>query len=557
MPQPQERLARAKKLKDKANDLFTKKEYKAASAKYTDAIAFNVEDKNFMAVLYANRSACRLKQTKYFDAATDALKATELNPNYSKAWARLATAKDSLKRPSESASAWRKAIKTLPKDNLTEEMIKQKGEYELALASVQEVIDNARPRSNDLRLPSVIRQSDAPWNIAKGMLARLWRENNFESSAWVVGTAYQKLEKGSKSVEEILEHPERFDVKLGLLEDLSDSVLLDTRVLHFNKSDWVAHFVIEFYAEVMGRLGSQDGEPDDIIQIMKVRLESEGWDKVRPSLDAVIRIYIMYGFIEARMLDNPSVEFRYLHRAIRVLEHGRHLWSNIPSNDRHSVVFQDNFIHGVMKLYMDALVQVYHAEHDVSMRQKILDELLERATFVIDSINSLDPPFCEQDPAFAGAFYYYARGHAYASQGFCHYWQKAMEGVPPEAMELHQQAAQCYLEASTNFYCDDEWRVAYLKASIEHMKYGGFPVRVVLQVLEKLRLSLAHVETIWGMWMLKTDSKRSYKHTLELEPELRRLLAEGKITEEHGMCSVDIAFASGIEPEALSFVMDH
>ncbi len=47
-------LSQAAKLKEEGNELYVKKNFVSAIAKYTKAIA--LDDKN--AVLYANRSAC-------------------------------------------------------------------------------------------------------------------------------------------------------------------------------------------------------------------------------------------------------------------------------------------------------------------------------------------------------------------------------------------------------------------------------------------------------------------------------------------------------------------
>ncbi|KAI0038600.1 TPR-like protein, partial [Auriscalpium vulgare] len=80
----------AAQLKERGNALFAKKDYRAAVAKYTAAIALDSQN----AVLYANRAACYLGLKSYELSAADAMKATELDPGYSKAWARLSSAQE-------------------------------------------------------------------------------------------------------------------------------------------------------------------------------------------------------------------------------------------------------------------------------------------------------------------------------------------------------------------------------------------------------------------------------------------------------------------------------
>jgi stress-induced-phosphoprotein 1 len=112
-------------LKTQGNALFAAKKYGQADKKYTGAIESSTDPKE-LAVLYANRAACRLSlkrfvhrnilhkalhpSGRYMDADTDATKvstpargiyglisarqATQLDPTYAKAFARLASAQD-------------------------------------------------------------------------------------------------------------------------------------------------------------------------------------------------------------------------------------------------------------------------------------------------------------------------------------------------------------------------------------------------------------------------------------------------------------------------------
>jgi tetratricopeptide (TPR) repeat protein len=78
----------AGRLKQKGNDLFEKKMYPQAEKAYSDALAFDPLD----AVLYSNRSACRVHQDEYRGALRDAEKCVKYNPDWAKGYLRLANA---------------------------------------------------------------------------------------------------------------------------------------------------------------------------------------------------------------------------------------------------------------------------------------------------------------------------------------------------------------------------------------------------------------------------------------------------------------------------------
>ncbi|KIJ28613.1 hypothetical protein M422DRAFT_186264 [Sphaerobolus stellatus SS14] len=75
----------AETLKTEGNNLYSKGSYEDALAKYTEAIALVPQS----AVLFANRAACYISLKRHEDALSDALKATELDPKYPRAWVRL------------------------------------------------------------------------------------------------------------------------------------------------------------------------------------------------------------------------------------------------------------------------------------------------------------------------------------------------------------------------------------------------------------------------------------------------------------------------------------
>ncbi|KIY44169.1 TPR-like protein, partial [Fistulina hepatica ATCC 64428] len=117
-------------LKRQGNTLFANKSWKKASEKYTQALALDPKS----SVLYSNRSACKLQSGRYGSFFE---RATELDPSYAKAWARLAAAYDALREYRESVVAWQKAIDCLPPENLSSMQASQRSQYQADLAAAQ------------------------------------------------------------------------------------------------------------------------------------------------------------------------------------------------------------------------------------------------------------------------------------------------------------------------------------------------------------------------------------------------------------------------------------
>ncbi|KAJ3807928.1 hypothetical protein F5876DRAFT_47098 [Lentinula aff. lateritia] len=75
------------KLKREGNVFFLQKSYIYAAEKYMEALKIDKDN----AILYSNRSACHLNLKAYV-FSSPMLFATEIDPGFSKAYARLATA---------------------------------------------------------------------------------------------------------------------------------------------------------------------------------------------------------------------------------------------------------------------------------------------------------------------------------------------------------------------------------------------------------------------------------------------------------------------------------
>jgi len=105
-----------KQLKERGNALMQAKDFQGAVEQFSTAIALPGATDAGMAVLYSNRAAAYMNLVRYADALADGVKATELNPEWNKAWARKGAALQALGRFQEAADAFDKAGKTSPSD---------------------------------------------------------------------------------------------------------------------------------------------------------------------------------------------------------------------------------------------------------------------------------------------------------------------------------------------------------------------------------------------------------------------------------------------------------
>ena len=100
----------ANKIKNEGNALLGSKAFEKAAEKYTEAIALDPEN----AIFYGNRAAALSYVKKYKEAASDALKATEIDPNYTKAWIRLGLAYYELRDYSKAKDAYQQVLNRTP-----------------------------------------------------------------------------------------------------------------------------------------------------------------------------------------------------------------------------------------------------------------------------------------------------------------------------------------------------------------------------------------------------------------------------------------------------------
>ncbi|KDQ19786.1 hypothetical protein BOTBODRAFT_27211 [Botryobasidium botryosum FD-172 SS1] len=522
MPDP----TRANVFKDEGNALFAKKEYAAAYEKYTDAI----REDGTNAVLYANRAACSLNMKSYLDAVDDSEKATEIDPKYSKAWGRLATAAHQLALYSKSAEAFEEALGTLPQENLSPAEVRLKKQYEDGLNAAREAETRGTSGEHLVVSRGGLARSEAPFLRAMAMKEELIAsgEERRTSSAWVILGAYQEFSEGVQIMKQLYTASTPDETFRSALDGLANGILRDERAFYMDSPHWTKIFNRQVLMEIH-RYGAWTKESTTSIIEEALKLQREkGWDFVRPALSTTVRGFIMRGFLGGGLHGDYGPGVEYIGRALEILDWGRKAWKDVPIVDK-GTIFSDTFTRGVRRLHIQTLMQAV-AKTEGGMRE-LLESLLARADEILRDLDTNPAiPWGEHDPGFVSSFYIYPRGEALAIKGFYHR-ERTRAMTSPEREDYIRKAADFYLQAAEVYPEDDENHVWYLKTSLDHLWHCGTPLSVTLPMLERIRLGAPKIRKIWEHSSLalqgRDKSIRSYEM---MEEDIRAGLARGEFS---------------------------
>ncbi|KAJ7145126.1 hypothetical protein C8R43DRAFT_953567 [Mycena crocata] len=457
-------------LRAQGNALFVARKFKEADKKYTEAIQAGDEEAADPALVLA---------VLFADAMGDALKATKLDPTYSKAHARLGSACDALGNHATSEKSWQLALDTLPKSNLTQGEKLQKEQYEAALKAVKSQLHT----SNIRILPPVVAATDGqqPWNRAAAIIPQLNPDTH--SSTWVIRGAYE----------------------VGL-------------------RDWMR------------------GGPAVMIEEALARQRGEGWHAVRTSLALYIRqvsasafhcdgsltvSLILRGVIEVTTRRRYDLAVELYKHALDVLRSLKETWSEVPEED----------LGDIFRMHIDAIMQAHVSNPSL----ELLEDLLKESDCLIHEVDDAlqaTPP--EQDDTMirlirpedighSNSFYVYPRALTYAMKGY--YYNKTADLKPTEKREFYRKAALEYRTSAGFFPLDDEQHAWFLKMALKNMlKAHSFSVGETLEVMKRITESTLKAKKIWeysdcganGLWDTLDEVKQQ-------EEELRRRVARGKI----------------------------
>ncbi|KAK7016337.1 hypothetical protein R3P38DRAFT_2542174 [Favolaschia claudopus] len=423
-------MASVAALKAEGNSFFGAKNFADAEKKYTGAIeASDSADSKGLAVLYANRSACRLSLKRYLDANADATKATDLDPTYAKAHARLATSEDQLGAPHKSKESWQKALDALPKTNLTPAEETQKTQYTAGLRAAISALaqfENTKhyiPKA-DPRQPGgtpFIWQGNGrmPWDLAAPIVARLRNEpktpDNLRSSAWVIHHAYEDWMNGLNMIRQVKVLDERTGAMTGIIgaiTHITNGIMRDPRVMHIPDNEFIGQYNKQkaFQTKAWTEAG-----PEIIIKEALERQRTQGWDATRPALSITIRAWIMRSMMALGLYQQHQVAVEFYRNSLTVIRTLRDHWILESKADR-GVIFEKSFIFGIQGLYLDALMQSYHSSNGAESLE-VLSNLFKEAEVLIREINETSGQPREHDPVdpgFLSSFFLYPKGEAYA-----------------------------------------------------------------------------------------------------------------------------------------------
>ncbi|KAK0224664.1 hypothetical protein EDD85DRAFT_959370 [Armillaria nabsnona] len=514
------------RLKEEGNALFIQSNFDEALVKYTEAI--ELDESN--AILWANRSACHLSMKRYLDSVGDSRKATELDPMYYKAWARLATAYDALKEYLPSSLAWQRALDTLPTENLTPMQEQQREEYQKRLYESTDRLHHKASggdRSMDTRY---YRDGDGqqPWEVAREMIPALEASGNTSSSAWVLHGAYKEFAEGVRIMNRVtLDAGGNLRGEENGFQHLVNGMIRDDRVFHLEKEAlWISAY---------NRLGTLERErhdpwlaagPDYLKREAPSRLAEKGWDVIRSDIDLTIRFWVLRGQIEGALDGNVVSENEYYSRCLEVVEWGRELWKDVPASVR-GEVFDESFIRGLRNLYLKSILQCYgFSRQDTKLAEKLTAE----ADILLKSLETDPAPGDNADPGFKLSFYDYCRGSAYACKAFYHS-DLARRGSSAE--QNNQLAGEYYLQAAEAYPVDDEHHCQYLNSALQHLFHRpGLTVRRTLDIMTRFRVSVNESKKIWNQHPSRMRPERDHSNriVMQRENELRREISLGGLS---------------------------
>ncbi|KAI0066454.1 hypothetical protein BV25DRAFT_1383334 [Artomyces pyxidatus] len=505
-------------LKDEGNVLFLKGDYQAAVDVYTRAIAAD----GTSAVLYTNRAACYNYLRQFQQGRDSALKATELDQKYYKAWWRLAESYDALKEFREAARGWAIATVNLPKENLS---AAQQAHKELFTSSLKRSRDTADSENVErLRQETGGTQGlvvswppgKAPWERAPVVVSGLTAQQVLTSSAVPLLIAVKELERGLKDMKDkiFLQHPYLVGVKVsfatnkwgfpvrtgGALVCLSDSLLADERAFHIDNMNYT-----DMTSRIIKLETEHSGAPDpgqkieNMINIFLRLHEVDGWNRVRPVICTTVRSLLLRGFVAMGLRRDVDIAYRFFDKAFKIVEWGRRVWHGVSTADR-GQVFSDTFYAGVACQTLKAYKGAYIATRGRSSRFK-LDEILKRADVLIAHTRSIDKKelYRTRPPGLVTAFVTYPEALAHSSKAWVlseHLRTSLCKDVDEQAVYM-RRAIESYFAAASLYPEDEEQPASCLVKALALLFKAGRPLRETLPIMERIRMITPGIMNIW------------------------------------------------------------
>ncbi|KAF6754224.1 hypothetical protein DFP72DRAFT_899716 [Ephemerocybe angulata] len=528
-PTPNQDIAESERLKGLGNELYQKGEHDAAHHKYSEAIKKNPKN----AVLYANRAAVLLATKQYLNALYDCEKAVQLDPAYSKAWGRLATAQHALASYPQAVEAWDQALSTLPATDRTPAQDAMELQFIQGLKKSYRAVQGPVETNISVLKKDELEEGLLPWDMARKLKARKEAEGK-PSCVPMINAANEELEEAMEllSLVQRKKSPQGLEMSRGpvkVLEWFTNSTLSDDRIFHVKEGaqSWMMRMEKQCHYENTHWKGwGESGGPSLIKGEALKMLKKEGWNGVRPALAITVRIWIFLAHFRAKMFGQRDFAHEFYTNALDVLEWGRKTWPNAATHER-GVIFEKTFIRGVKKLALEnmhGIVATKKKDAPIS-----LQELIEAAQELSEDFRTNPPASGAHTAPTILSFWYYPNATAQSILGWC-YLEQALgvyphnpedPNAPPSPAEkesLLTTAAECYLTAARYIPPDDELHMQFLRKHLECLCARRRPLRETLPVCRRMRELGPDVMEIWASGSLYGEGvKENLGEVVEFE----------------------------------------
>ncbi|KAF9496738.1 hypothetical protein BDN71DRAFT_1429949 [Pleurotus eryngii] len=507
--------ARVAELKAEGNAFYLQKNLEAAAKKYSKAL--EIDDTN--AVIYCNRAACRLGQSRFVDACDDARKA--------------------LDEPADSSIHWERAVNLMPNENLSAAEVKQRAAYFQSLEAARRKKGQVLVDGKSLINLKKEQTEHLPWELAAAMIPELREAQNPNSSAWVIFAACEDFREGIKNMK--LLRPVKtytggteatmFFGHFGVLTCLSNGLLRDRRIFHMNDDKFLDYYNQQVMFEAQNSQAWMSETPVEILRLARERLASEGWNKVRPALSVSVRGRFLRGFIQAGLTKRPDIALQFIGHAIEIIELCKKEWPDVPDSDR-GAIFQTTFLLGLRAEWLEQYFSAYNGVNG----QFTLETLEKEADRLIADLNAVLPHQLPQnvDPGFILSFYSYPMGHAYAAKAFCRSQMAKRANQRNDYqdwLKYTQEAGASYLQAAQRYMKDDENHLWFMKCSLDCSLSLGQPLSMVLPPMCMIREAYPKMQRIWGNSASAMQGRdEAIKSVFRTEDRLKELLDQGIVS---------------------------
>ncbi|KAI9059649.1 hypothetical protein FKP32DRAFT_1579551 [Trametes sanguinea] len=528
----------AERLKAEGNALFVKNDFSGAYEKFTQALKHDEGS----AILYSNRAACSLGRSRVFYSQMTT-QATELDPSYAKAWARLAAAYGGLNKHQSSVTAWRRALAVLPVDNLTAAQQNQRDLYTRKLA---EAITNADRAA--VYVPAhvtlSIREEEKPWNRAAKVMETLMPTNTWNSSAWVMVSAFTNWATALEMMQHLREiqtpaGPALFGL-IGVIEALSNTVIEDTRAFVLTDQDFFKKYNQQAMVEISKSRAWTDGSARTVMEEAPKRVQREGWGITRLSLSVTVRAWIMRAFMDENLTGATWAAIDFYTSAVEVIRWGMQQWADVPVSEKGSI-FQPTFLRGVKCLRLGTYLKAYKENPGPSSKMPLSRILAEAQDLLNELAFAPNEPVGEDGNPMFLCFTRYPLAGAHSGIGFYHqHTARNAREAGPLVSKGFQAAAKAYLQSADIYPQDDEKCIMSLHFALDALLEAGSPAHEILALLNRIRDDIPVIKRIWEYSADSVSGRdAALKRDMALRDRLLSRMQEGQIgpddTVRHGM----------------------